>query len=282
MLAGLVSLAGVIPAANAGNSEDNFAVLAGTTVTSAGATVLNGNVGDYPGATITIGAGGVVNGRTYAGGSVSLQAQLDALSAYAALSAESPGQNLTGENLGGLTLTPGVYDFTAAALLTGTLTLNAQGNPNAQFVFQVASTLTTANNSSVILADGAQAGNVSWQIGTSATLGSGTVFDGSVLANTSITLDGGASLSGRAVALNGAVSLNDNNISVPSVSSVPEPNSFVSGALCAALVGAGLGLNKWWRPHHSVRSRFAGAECRIILWNQTSELPGGPPPPNHR
>jgi type VI secretion system secreted protein VgrG len=255
ILSGLAAFAGVLPHCQADyslGSAADFAVLAGTTVTSTGDTVLNGNAGDYPGATISGFGPGIVNGTSYAGGTVAQQAQADALAAYTTLAGLTPNQNLTGQDLGGLTLTPGVYNFTSAAQLTGTLTLNALGNPNAKFVFQIGSTLTTANGSSVVLENSAQALTVDWQVGTSATLGNGTVLDGSIIANTSITMNTGASLTGNVLALNGAVSLDDNDISVPSVSSVPEPDSFWSGILCAALAGAGLGLSGWRRKQRGV------------------------------
>jgi type VI secretion system secreted protein VgrG len=149
--------------------------------------------------------------------------------------------------LGGLTLTPGVYDFSSSAQLTGTLTLDAEGDPNAQFIFKIGSTLTTASSSAVILENAASAGEVVWQIGSSATLGTDTTFAGDLLADQSITLTTGASLSGSAVALTGAVTLDDNAISVDPasqdpapVASTPEPSSFFSATLCAI---PGLG---WW------------------------------------
>ncbi len=247
ILSGIAAIAAVLPHCQAGVSEDGFAVLAGTTVTSTGDTVLNGNLGVYPGATITgFGAGsGTVNGTTYAGGLVAQQAQADALAAYNTLSGEysPPANNLTGEDLGGLTLTPGVYNFSSSAQLTGTLLLNGDGN----FVFQIDSTLTTANNASVVLENGAQANNVSWQIGSTATLGNDTSFDGRLFALTSITMNSGASLTGNALALNGAVSLNNNSISV-----VPEPKSFPSAVLCATLLVAGRWLIVWRRQRRAV------------------------------
>ena len=125
----------------------------------------------------------------------------------------APTQNLTGQNLGGLTLTPGVYSFSSSAQLTGTLTLDAQGDPNALFVFQIGSTLTTASNSSVVFINGGQGNNTFWQVGSSATLGTGTAFTGNILALASITLTTGANIRcGRALARNGAVTQDHNNI----------------------------------------------------------------------
>jgi len=122
--------------------------------------------------------------------------------------------NLTGQDLGGLTLSPGVYCFSSSAQLTGTLTLDAQGNGNALFVIQIGSTITTASNSSVLLINGGQACNVFWQVGSSATLGTDTAFVGNILALTSITLTTGADVSGRALARNGAVTMDTNNVSI--------------------------------------------------------------------
>lgn len=173
-----------------------------------------------------------MNGSTYAGGAVSQQAQIDALAGYNLLVGEAPIQNLTGQDLGGLTLTAGVRNFTSSAGLTGTLTLDAGFDSHARFDFQIGSTLTTASNAVILLINGAQAGNVFWQVGSSATLGTGTSFSGSILANTSITLNTGATLSGRAIALNGAVTLDNNMITVP------EPASFWLLAYSASFVCA--------------------------------------------
>ena len=138
-----------------------------------------------------------------------------------------------GKTLGGLTLTSGVYCFSSSAQLTGTLTLDAQGDANASFIFQIGSTLTTASSSSVVFSNGGQGGSVFYQVGSSATLGTGTDFTGNILALTSITLNTGATIDcGRALARNGAVTLDNNTISIDSpgclstsASPVPEPNT---------------------------------------------------------
>ena len=235
ILTAFVALAGFLPQSKADvilDSADSFAVLGGSTVTSTGDTILNGNLGVSPGLTITGFSPGIVNGATYAGGSVAAQAQADALTAYNTLAGEavSLNGNLTGEDLGGLTLTAGVYKFDSSAELTGTLTLSGNG----PFVFQIGSTLTTASASSVLLINGAQADNVFWQVGSSATLGTTTAFDGTILALASISMDEGASIFGRALALTGAVTMIDNNITVPTAA-VPEASSFWSGAFCASI-----------------------------------------------
>jgi type VI secretion system secreted protein VgrG len=140
----------------------------------------------------------------------------------------TPTTVLTGTDLGGLTLTPGVYFFASSAQLTGTLTLNDEGNPNALFVFEIGSTLTTATGSSLVFINGGQDNNVWWQVGSSATLGTGTAFGGNILADASVTLDTGASIAcGSAIALGGSVTLDDNNVSTggcAATSTTPEPS----------------------------------------------------------
>ncbi len=201
-------------------SAQSFAVLGASTVTNTGPTIITGDLGVSPGTSCTgfpapcTGGVGVVNGTIYTGaGSLAGAAESAALVAYSVLVAEPCGTNLTGKILGtspgAVTLSPGVYCFPAtSAQLTGTLTLDGNG----VYVFQIGSTLTTASNSSVVLANGATAGNVFWQVGSSATLGTDTVFAGSILALTSDTVTTGTSVTGRVFALNGAVTLDSNAI----------------------------------------------------------------------
>jgi type VI secretion system secreted protein VgrG len=215
----------------------NFAVLGGSSVTNSGATNIQGSVGVSPGNAITgFPPGTISGGALHAGDAASSQAHSDLGTAYNAAAGEAGGTVLTGSDLGGMTLLPGIYSFASSAQLTGTLTLDTQGDPNAVFLFQIGSTLTTASASSVVFANGIEDSKVFWQVGSSATLGTGTAFLGNVLALTSITLNNAASIQdGRALAVNGSVMLNTNSISIPSVSSVPEPGSallFGMGALC--------------------------------------------------
>ena len=143
------------------------------------------------------------------------QAQLDLTSAYNYAAGLAGGAVLPGD-LAGLTFTPGLYTNASTVMLSvGNVTLDAQGNANAVFIFQIGSTLTTLGSTQVVLAGGAQAKNVFWQIGSSATLGTNSIFKGTIIALQSITLDTGASLTGRALARNGAVALDSNPIVAP-------------------------------------------------------------------
>jgi len=201
-------------------TEQAFAVLGGSTVTNTGSSVITGNLGVSPGTAITGFPPGIVTGVTHAADAVALQAQTDTTAAYIDLASQGCTTDLTGQDLGGKTLTPGVYCYSSSSQLTGALTLNAEGNANAVWVFKAGSTLTTAVNSSVQLINGANACNVYWQVGSSATLGTTTAFVGNIFALTSITLNNGASVSGRVLARNGAVTLDNNIITVP-VCNVP-------------------------------------------------------------
>jgi hypothetical protein len=193
-------------------SAQSFGVLGATTVTSTGATVVTGDVGVSPGTAVTGFPPGTVTRGTIVGPAAATTAQADALTAYAALVAQPCTTNLTGQILGtspgAVTLSPGVYCFASSAQLTGTLTLSGNG----VYIFQIGSTLTTASNSAVILANGAMAGNVFWQVGSSATVGTNTAFVGSILANVSDTVNTGSSIDGRVFALTGAVTLDTNAI----------------------------------------------------------------------
>jgi hypothetical protein len=192
----------------------SFGILAGSTVNNTGGTtILEGDLGVAPGLAISgFPPGQMLGGAMYAGNANAPQAQSDVAAAYTLLAGDACTQDLTGRDLGGLTLTQGVYCFSSDAPLTGTLTLDAQGDPAAVFVFQVGSDLSTASNASVVLANGGQFCRVFWQVGASATLGADTAFAGSILATTNITMETGASISGRALARNGAVTMDTNQI----------------------------------------------------------------------
>lgn len=239
---GIVALASIPLHADAGiilGTAGQFAVLAGSTVTNTGSSVIaGGHVGVSPGTSITGFPPGTVAApyTFHAGDADALLAQTDLTSAYNTAAGLSPTGVLTGLDLGSLTLSPGVYVFASSAQLTGTLTLDNLGDPLAEFVFQIGSTLTTASNSSVVTINGGvmPGSTVFWQVGSSATLGTNTAFEGHILALTSITLTTGATiLNGSALARNGAVTLDTNTI----INAVPEPETLTLALLGAALLG---------------------------------------------
>ncbi|RPJ53233.1 MAG: IPTL-CTERM sorting domain-containing protein [Acidobacteria bacterium] len=201
-------------------TAENFGVLGGSTVTNTGPSLITGHLGVSPGTAVTGFPPGIVVAPStiHSADAVAAQAQIDLTTAYNAIAGTPTLVDLTGQNLGGLTLTPGVYGFDSSAQLTGTLTLDSQGNPNAVFIFKIGSTLTTASNSSVVFintgGNSSISCNVFWQVGSSATLGTATGFAGNILALTSITLNTGANVSGRVLARNGAVTLDTNNVTV--------------------------------------------------------------------
>ena len=215
----LITSAFTLPASGATTidlgSASSFAVLAGSTITNTGPTTITGDVGLSPGTAITGFPPGTVSGTTQVANAQSLAAQTSATAAYLAAASATPATSIAGGVLGGLTLNPGVYSYASALSLTGTLTLNAGGNSAAVFILQGASTLTTASGSVVTLEGGAQACNVFWQVGSSATLGTTTSFAGTILALTSATLNSGAQVNGRVLAQTGAVTLDGNTITVP-------------------------------------------------------------------
>ncbi len=192
----------------------NFAVLGGSTITNTGSTVLNGDLGLTPGTSVTGFPPGTVNGSQHITNAVAAQGQTDLVTAYNAASGQTGAVTVSGD-LGGRTLTPGVYNSASSLGLTGTLTLDGEGNPNAVFVFQMGSTLTTASGSNISLINGAQACNIFWQVGSSATLGTNSNFLGTLMALTSITATTGASINGRLLARNGAVTLDTNSVTKP-------------------------------------------------------------------
>jgi hypothetical protein len=203
-----------VPLATAGN----FIVLGGSTVTNTGLTVVtNGDVGVSPGTAITGFPPGVVNGGTlHAGGTApEATAQSDLTIAYNDAAGRSTGPISLSGDLTGLTLAPGLYKSTSSLALSGALTLSALGNSNAVWIFQIASTLTTGPGSQVILSGGAKASNVFWQVGSSATLGTNSVFKGIIMADQSITVNTGARVDGRVLARIAAVTLDTNAITKP-------------------------------------------------------------------
>jgi len=199
-------------------AAESFAALGGSTVTNGGPSIITGNIGVSPGTAITGFPPGIVVApyAIHAGDGLAAQAEANAATAYGVLKGTASNTNLTGQNMGGMTLSPGVYTFNSSAQLTGALTLAGDGNPNSVYIFKIGSTLTTASNAQVNLISGANADNVFWQVGSSATLGTSTAFAGNILAYQSISLTNGTTLGGRALALNGAVTMSANSIVIPS------------------------------------------------------------------
>jgi type VI secretion system secreted protein VgrG len=201
-------------------STASFVALASSTLTNTGSGIFYGNVGVSPGTSVTgFPPGTIISGTIHIADAVAAQAQIDATSAYNDSAGQTCNVDLTGQDLGGMTLSPGVYCFDTSAQVTGALVLDAQDDPLAVWVFQTGSTLTTASSSSVNVIDGGQALNVFWQVGSSATLGTDTRFIGNILAYESITLDTGSGLIGRALALNGAVTMDTNGS--PIITNIP-------------------------------------------------------------
>ena len=223
-------------------SADAFGILGASTVTNTGPSVVYQDLGLWPGNSITGFPPGVVLGTVHNNDAVAMQAQADALNGYNYLAGLSSTQTLTGQDLGGLTLDPGVYFFASSAQLTGTLNLDFQGLSNKMIVFQIGSTLTTASASMVNILNPGMNDQVFWQVGSSATLGTTTDFFGSIIAEQSITLNHGADINcGRAIALNAAVTMDTNNVDTGSCGEVPEPATL-------SLVGSGIiaaGASAW-------------------------------------
>lgn len=210
----------------------SFAVLAGQTVTNTGPSVITGGIGLSPGSAVTGFPPGTVNGTIHTADAVALQAQADLTTAYNDAAGRATSATISAD-LGGQKLVPGVY--TGGTLgLTGTLTLDAQGDPNAVFVFQSASTLITASSSRVLVINGGDSCHVFWQVTSSATLGTSSVFVGTVLALTSVTATTGAVIFGRLLARNGAVTLDSNQMNRPSCGAAtpatPTATSTATGA----------------------------------------------------
>ena len=247
-------------------SAQNFGVLAGSTFTNTGTTTIHGDIGVSPGTAIADNGTIVLNGTQHLNDSVAQQAQIDALSAYTSLASQPFTTNLSGQDLGSVgTLSPGVYRFDSSAQLTGTLTLDAMNDPNALFIFQITSALTSASNSSVSVLNGDANTGLYFQVGSSATLGTGSIFVGNILADQNITLTTASILlSGRAIALNGAVTLDSNQItndcsvsdcgtntdfgsvgfSGGNISAVPVPAALPLMATALSIFGLGLRRNK--------------------------------------
>ena len=194
----------------------NFAVLAGPTVTNTGLTMIVGDLGVSPGTAITGFPPGSVVGLQHAGDPTAAEAEADLKTAYDEATARTSCSIPLAGNLGGKTLAPGLYTSTTSLEISaGDLTLDAEGDPDAVFVFQMTTTLITTSARQIILSGSAKAANVFWQVGSSATLGSSSLFEGTIMAAQSITLDTGATLEGRALARIAAITLDSSSITKP-------------------------------------------------------------------
>ena len=203
------------PPVNLGTTE-SFAVLAGTTITNTGTTTINGdaggNVGLFPGTSFTGQETVTISGAIHLNDDVALKAKDDLVIAYDDAAGRTPVSRISSE-LGGATLKPGIYDSADGTFqITGTLTLDAEGDPDGVFIFLTSSTLITASDSNVSLLNGARYCRIFWKVGSSATLGTNSNFVGHIFALTSIAAQTGATIQGQLLARNGAVTLDSNTI----------------------------------------------------------------------
>jgi len=229
---------------NLGQATD-FGVLAGSGITNTGLTIIIGDVGTFPNSTITGFGTATLTGTNHAGDAITQTAKDDLITAFNDAASRMPTITYAPIfDLGGLTLAPGVHTDTSSFGITGTLTLDAMGDPNAIWIFQTGSTLITGSSSMVSLIGGAQASNVFWQVGSSATLGTNTNFVGSIIASQSITLNTGATVDGRVLAVNAAVTLDNNMIGLSNNLIVPVANAAETLTLIGPVSGAGKSLTK--------------------------------------
>lgn len=247
----------------------SFAVLAGTTITNTGPSTIGGSVGGNagvsPGTSVTgFPPGTVSDGTLHSADAAALQAQADLATAYNDAASRAVTADLSGQDLGGLTLTAGVYKFSSSAQLTGTLILDAQGDPEAVFIFQIGSTLTTASSSAVSLINGARFCRVFWQVGSSATLGTNTEFVGHIFALTSIAAQTGATVQGQLLARNGAVTL-DNNTITNGVCAATSPTTAPEGTTATddELPQTGESSNTW-----IIGLILLGLAGSLVVWNK--------------
>jgi hypothetical protein len=264
----------------------NYAAVAATTITNTGPTVINGDLGVFPGTAVVGFPPGHVNGTIHAGDAPANVAADDAETAYNQAAGEPCDFTLSNPDLGGATLLPGVYCFTVSEVhLTGTLTLNANGDANAAWIFKTGSTLVTASNSSVVLIGGATPcnnNNITWQVGSSATLGSATSFVGNILASASVTLNTGAVSTGGLYGNTGAVTMDTNTVSTcgaaggkggPAITTTPSGSVPVGGSISDSAT-----LNGGVTPTGNVTFQLFGpgdTTCSTPIATKTGALAGG-------
>ncbi|MFJ2161397.1 ice-binding family protein [Streptomyces sp. NPDC087856] len=221
----------------------SFAVLAGSQVTNTGPSSITGDLGVSPGTAISGFPPGTVIGAQHSADAVALQAKSDLVTGYNNAAGQAPDVTYPTApdpvELGGRTLDPGVYKAPISAGITGTLTLDAHGDPNAVWVFQIGSTLTTASGSNVSLVNGASPCNVYWQIGSSATLGTNSTFVGTIMAQESITVTTGTTIAGRALARTGAVTLDNNTINRGTCAAGGTTGGLITGGVVAGATSGG-------------------------------------------
>ncbi|WP_433551932.1 ice-binding family protein [Micromonospora zamorensis] len=220
-------------------TAENFAVLAGTTVTNTGLSVVTGDIGVSPGTAVVGFPPGQLNGTIHSNDGPAVQGKSDLAVAYNDAASRAP-TDIVPDELAGTTRTTGVYASTGGTFtISGDLTLDAEGDPNAVFIFKATSTLITGASSTVNLVNGAQSCNVFWQVGSSATLGANSTFRGNILALTSITVGAGLEVDGRTMAINGAVTMDTDTVTR---STCAEPGELsISAPETADLGSANLG-----------------------------------------
>src|SRR5579864_579419 len=248
LVSGAAAAASSVPLGTA----DSFAVLAGAGITNTGPTTVNGDLGTYPTTTVVGASSITVTGANHGGDAVAQGAKTDLTTGYTTAAGEGPTSPIAAD-LGGQTLKPGVYNSGSSIGLTGALTLDAGGDPSAVFVFQAGSSLTTASASTINLINGAQSCHVFWQVGSSATLGTGSTFRGTILALTSITVTTGVTVDGRVLARNGAVTLDTDTITRSSCAAPVTTTATTAATTTAATTTT---------PAARSEERRVGKECR--------------------
>src|SRR6195256_2003553 len=261
-------------------SAATFAVLAGSTVTNTGLSNINGDLGVWPGTAYVPGTpSATVNGTIHAGDVAAHQAQASLTVAYNDAAGRSTAPIGVAGDLGGQTLAPGLYKSTSTLAITGDLTLDANGDPNAVYIFQIGSALTVATGGRVVLSGGAKAANVFWQVGSSATLGTYSAFKGTIMAYASITIGTGATLDGRALAQNAAVTLDTNAVTMqisvtPPPPAVP-PVAQAPAALAPIYLGAA-GSFAVLAGSTVTNTGLSNINGDLGIWPGTAYVPGTP------